>query len=102
MMAETAFFVKDIVGLKGSVSLVPHELARQGEKDLSGSADTEGQTKADVIRLHHAEVRADRCFVRRDEILRMEDEPGHQELCDREQAFFLWAVCEDIDLGSFM
>jgi hypothetical protein len=28
----------------------------------------------------------------------MNDEPNHQELCDREQAFFLKAILEDLDL----
>ena len=32
----------------------------------------------------------------------MEDEPGHQELCDREQAFFLRAIREDLDLTEQM
>ncbi len=38
----------------------------------------------------------------KDEILRMDDEPGHQELCDREQAFFLKAIREDLDLSESM
>ena len=32
----------------------------------------------------------------------MTDEPGHQELCDREQAFFLKAIQEDLDLTESM
>ena len=32
----------------------------------------------------------------------MEGEPGHQELCDREQAFVLKAIREDIDLSRHM
>jgi hypothetical protein len=32
----------------------------------------------------------------------MADEPGHQELCDREQAFFLRAIREDLDLADSM
>jgi hypothetical protein len=30
------------------------------------------------------------------------DEPGHQELCDREQAYFLGAIREDIDLREHL
>ena len=30
------------------------------------------------------------------------DEPDHQELCDREQAFFLKAITEDLDLSDSM
>ena len=95
MMSETAFFVKDIVGPKGSVSLVPDDHARAGEEDLSDSANIDKHTKTDVIRVHHAAVGADKHFLKKDEILRMADEPGHQELCDREQAYFLRAIRED-------
>ncbi|TGW07378.1 gfo/Idh/MocA family oxidoreductase, partial [Mesorhizobium sp. M2D.F.Ca.ET.145.01.1.1] len=41
-------------------------------------------------------------FKKPDEIVSMEDEPGHQELCDREQAFFLRAIREDLDLTEQM
>ncbi len=45
MMSETAFFVKDIVGPKGSVSMVPNDEVRSGAEDLSGSADIDKHTK---------------------------------------------------------
>ncbi len=32
----------------------------------------------------------------------MDDEPDHQELCNREQAFFLKAIREDLDLTDWM
>ena len=32
----------------------------------------------------------------------MADEPDHQELCEREQAFFLKAIREDLDLTDWM
>ena len=31
-----------------------------------------------------------------------EDEPDHQGLCDREQAFFLRAIRENLDLSAHM
>ena len=102
MMSETAFFVKDVVGPKGSVSLVPNDEARTGAYDLSGSADIDKHTKTDAIRVHYADVGADKNFTRKDDILSMTDEPGHQELCDREQAFFLKAINENIDLSESM
>lgn len=102
MMSETAFFVKDIVGPKGSVSLVPNEEARDDAEDLSGSADIDKHTKTDAIRYHHAEVGPDKHFVKPDDVMSMEDEPGHQELCDREQEFFLKAIREDLDLTESM
>jgi predicted dehydrogenase len=102
MMSETAYFVKDVVGPKGSVSLVPDDAARVSADELSASADIDRHTRTDVIRVHHAAVGPDRQFLRSDDILRMDDEPGHQELCDREQAFFLRAIREDLDLGDAM
>lgn len=102
MMSETAFFVKDVVGPKGSVSLVPNDQARQDADDLSDSADIDKHTKTDAIRVHYADVDEDKNFTRQDDILSMEDEPGHQELCDREQALFLRAITEDLDLSESM
>jgi hypothetical protein len=32
----------------------------------------------------------------------MADEPGHQDLCEREQAFVLKAIAEDLDLTRHM
>jgi hypothetical protein len=81
---------------------VPHDEARHGAADLSGSADIDKHTKTDAIRIHYADVGADKNFSRKDEILSMQDEPGHQELCDREQAFFLRAITEDLDLSESM
>jgi predicted dehydrogenase len=103
MMSEVAYFVKDVVGPKGAVSIVP---APSNGKDttekVSDSADIDRHTKTDAIQYHHAEVGADKNFLRKDEIFSMEDEPGHQDLCDREQAFFFKAINEDLDLSDSM
>jgi len=104
MMSEVAFFVKDVVGPKGAVSIVAGQTEgapREGG-ELSDSADIDQHTKTDAIRIHHAELDADKNFARADEILSMSDEPGHQDLCDREQAFFLRAIREDLDLSESM
>ena len=104
MMSEIAYFVKDVVGPKGAVSIV----AGQSEKndrdaeDLSDSADIDQHTKTDAIKIHYAEVDADKNFAKKDTLLSMEDEPGHQDLCDREQEFFLRAIREDLDLSESM
>ena len=37
-----------------------------------------------------------------DRTIQMPDEPGHQELCDAEQAFMLRAIAEDVDLTRHM
>ena len=102
MMSETAYFVKDVIGPKGAVSIVANQGGNAKEAELSDSADIDKHTKTDAIKIHHAEVDADKNWARPDEILSMTDEPGHQELCDREQAFFLRAIREDLDLSESM
>ena len=103
MMSEEAFFVKDVIGPKGAVSIVASQSSRGDDVDLSDSADIDKHTKTDSIRLHHAEVDPEtREFMRPDELMNMSDEPDHQELCDREQAYFLKAIREDIDLSDSM
>ncbi|OHV80584.1 Gfo/Idh/MocA family protein [Ensifer sp. LCM 4579] len=94
MISETAFFVKDVISPNGSVSIVMDQNAK--------SDDIDTHTKTAVIRLHSAATGPDARFLRPDEDLRMEGEPGHQELCDREQAFVLRAIREDIDLDRHM
>jgi predicted dehydrogenase len=94
MISETAFFVKDVISPKGCVSIVMDEGAR--------SDDIDTHTKTARIRIHRAATGADGRFARPDELLSMQGEPGHQELCDREQAFLLKAIREDVDLTRHM
>lgn len=94
MVSETAFFVKDIMSPKGSVSIVMDENAK--------SDDIDTHTKTQRIRVHKAETGPDGKFTTPDQLFAMEGEPGHQQLCDREQAFFLKAVRDDIDLSRHM
>jgi predicted dehydrogenase len=86
MMSDTAFFVKDVVSPKGAVSIRMPESAR--------SDDIDTHTKTSTIRLHR--------IGQPDEDLSMADEPGHQELCDREQAFVARAIAEDFDLNRHL
>jgi predicted dehydrogenase len=103
MMSETAYFVKDVVGPKGAVSIVAGQSGSgDNSEKISDSADIDRHTKTDALKIHYAEVGPDKNFVRKDEILNMTDEPGHQELCDREQEFFLKAIREDLDLTESM
>ncbi len=104
MMSEIAFFVKDVVGPKGAVSIVvAQEGAGEAKLDgLSDSADIDQHTKTDALKIHYADVGEDKNFTKPDEIISMADEPGHQELCDREQRFFLKAIQEDLDLSDSM
>jgi predicted dehydrogenase len=104
MMSEVAYFVKDVVGPKGSVSIVmPQEGNAEARQDgVSTSADIDTHTKTNAIKIHHADIDKNNQFVRRDEWINFADEPDHQELCNREQAYFLRAIREDLDLSDSM
>lgn len=85
MMSETAFFVKDIVSPAGSVSIT------EGNKAESSNVD--GHTKVGGILVHTPDG---------DRQIDMPDEPGHDALCEAEQAYILRAIAEDIDLTRHM
>ena len=95
MVSETAFFVKDVISPNGCVSIVMNEGATRSD-------DVDSHTKTNMIRVHRAALGNDGKFKSPDEDLSMKDEPGHQGLCDREQAFLLKAIREDLDLGRHM
>ncbi len=82
MMSDTAFFVKDVISPNGAVSIRMPDTAR--------SDDVDTHTKTSLLRVHRV--------GQPDEDLSMADEPGHQELCEREQAFMARAITENLDL----
>ena len=98
MMSETAFFVKDMIGPKGCVSIVAKEQAGAGVK----SADHDAHARTNALRIHHAALNADGAFAQPDEIESTKDEPGHQELCEREQRLFLKAIRGEVDLSDHL
>ena len=86
MMSDTAFFVKDVVSPRGAVSIRMPDSAR--------SDDIDTHTRTSTLRVHRVGLGH--------EDLSMTDEPGHQELCDREQAFMARAIADDLDLARHM
>lgn len=97
MMSETAFFVKDVVGPKGSVSIVAE---KAGEEKQSGNVDA--HTKTESLKVHYSDIDENNEFTREDEIIDLTDEPDHNELCKREQIYFYQAIVDDIDLSDHM
>ncbi|MEO8582999.1 MAG: Gfo/Idh/MocA family oxidoreductase [Flavitalea sp.] len=97
MVSETAFFIKDVIGPKGSVSIVAKETPGGGN-----SSDISSHTKTESLRVHHAEMNSDQLFTKPDEWINLIDEPNHQELCNREQQFFYQAITENINLTDSM
>ena len=86
MMSDTAFFVKDVVSPRGAVSIRMPDSAR--------SDDIDTHTRTSTLRVHRV--------GQGPEDLSMADEPGHQDLCDREQAFMARAIADDLDLARHM
>lgn len=85
MMSETAFFVKDVVSPNGAVSIT------DGNKGASD--DVDGHTKVGGLLVHRPGG---------DQLIDMPDEPGHQALCDAEQAWIINAIQNDEDLTRHM
>ena len=97
MMSETAFFVKDVVGPKGCVTISAKDAGGEGS-----SASVDAHTKTEMLRLHHSALDSEGKFVKADEWIGTDDEPDHDGLCKREQEYFFKAISEDIDLTDHM
>lgn len=97
MISETAFFVKDVFGPKGSVSIVAKDAGGAGKSD-----SIEAHTKTESLLVHHADLDENERFAKEDEWIDLTDEPDHDELCKREQEYFLNSIHENIDLGDHM
>ena len=91
MMSETAFFVKDVIGPLGSVSIVMAEDAVGMKSD-----DINAHTKTSQILWHHTDI------AMPDERIAISDEPDLDALCEREQRYLLKAIDEDLDLSDHM
>ncbi len=85
MMSETAFFVKDVVSPNGAVSIT------DGNKGASD--DVDGHTKVGGLLVHRPG---------QDRLIDLPDEPGHQALCDAEQAWIVDAIRNDVNLTRHM
>lgn len=98
MISEQAFFVKDIMGPKGSVSI------RKNTFDLprGTSADIGEHTTVKQLRIHSSELNKGGKLVHDDTILDAPEQPGHDELCYFEQEYFLDAIQNDADLSRHM
>lgn len=94
MMSESAYFVKDVVSPAGSVSIVVDPAAK--------SDDMNTHTKTSLLKVHFSQLNNDGGFLKQDNNISMLDEPGHDELCAREQAYMLKAITEDINLDRHM
>jgi predicted dehydrogenase len=92
MMSRTAYFIKDLIGPKGCLSI--HRL----KEPESACEPGENQKKKNVLLLHWSQLDGRGNFVKRDEELLLPEPPDWKSLCEKEQRFFLKAIQNQIDL----
>ncbi|MCC5904612.1 MAG: Gfo/Idh/MocA family oxidoreductase [Balneolaceae bacterium] len=98
MMSESAYFIKDAIGPKGSITI---------EKDTHNqpqgkSADVEDHGIVNKLRRHYSDTDENDILTKEDEIIEIENEPDHDELCHIEQEYFLKVIKEDIDMTDHL
>ncbi len=94
MMSETAFFVKDVVGPKGCVSITD---------EAKGDSDSvDDHSKTGGLKLHHSALDENGNFIKMDEWIDTSDEPDHDGLCRLEQDYFLQAIQHNVDLSDHL
>jgi len=94
MISETAFFVKDVSGPNGCVSI-------KAEFNTD-SDDIDSHTMTNTLVKHSSELDDTGNFAKQDELIDTKDEPDHQRLCNFEQEYFLNAIRNDIDLTDHL
>ena len=93
MMSETAFFIKDVVGPLGSASIVATDAGSRGK-----SSSVDAHTQTERILVHRSKKNEKGELEQDDEFIDLDDEPDHNELCRREQLFFLDGILGRTDL----
>jgi len=93
MISETAYFVKDVIGPKGCVSIV---------EPKNDSSNIDDHTKTNKLLVHYQERNDKGEFKKQDQLIDTSHEPDHQELCDLEQKYLLKAIIENLDLTSHL
>ena len=95
MISETAFFVKDVVGPKGSVSIV-----EPNSKGEIKSDKIDSHTKTSSLLIHNQERDENGKFINDDIVINTKTEPDHLELCLLEQKHLLDVIQNDLDVDS--
>ena len=95
MISETAFFVKDVVGPKGSVSIV-----EPNSKGEIKSDKIDSHTKTSSLLIHNQERDENGKFINDDIVINTKTEPDHLELCLLEQKHLLDVIQNDLDIDS--
>lgn len=97
MMSETAFFIKDVIGPNGALSIESGY-----DTDTAESADVNIHTATNTIRHHHAGLDSEGALERADELISTSGEPSHDDLCQLEQQWFLQAIKGNVDVDEHL
>ena len=97
MISQTAFFVKDVIGPNGSVSIVEP----LDNNDIK-SDEIDSHTKTNLLLIHNEKRDKNGMFLNPDRYINIEDEPDHNTLCELEQRYLLKIIEEDIDISQEM
>ena len=92
-----AFFVKDVIGPKGSVSIVSDD-----DTFIKDSDNLENHTKNNCLKIHSSELDSNQKFIAPNRKIVYDEDPSHQDLCDYEQEYFYNSIIDDVDLKSHM
>ncbi|GEO15382.1 Gfo/Idh/MocA family protein [Microvirga aerophila] len=104
MMSQTAFIVKDIIGPKGSVSVLAPDIVEPTLAGATAATSSEIHTHSKIrpLRLHHAEVGPGNSLVHSDEDIEITERLDHTQLCERKQTYLLNAIRHDTDMSDHM
>ena len=97
MISQTAFFVKDVIGPNGSVSIV-----EPSDNNVIKSDEIDSHTKTNLLLIHNEKRDENGMFLNPDRHINTEDEPDHNSLCELEQRYLLKIIEEDIDISQEM
>ena len=97
MISQTAFFVKDVIGPNGSVSIVEP----LDNNDIK-SDKIDSHTKTNLLLIHNEKRDENGMFLNPDTHINTDDEPDHNTLCELEQRYLLKIIEEDIDISQEM
>ncbi len=97
MISQTAFFVKDVIGPNGSVSIV-----EPSDNNVIKSDEIDSHTKTNLLLIHNEKRDENGMFLNPDRHINTEDEPDHNTLCELEQRYLLRIIEEDIDISQEM
>ncbi len=98
MISEESYFIKDVIGPKGSVSI--HKKTSDEPRGIS--ADIAEHTTVKKLHIHNSELDSEGNLKYDDKLIAAADEPGHDELCLFEQQFFLRSIRENLDLSNHL